>query len=264
MAGLEEREVVDALEHDQPPSGSASAISCAPGDERVLGAGDDERRRRDVRQRRAVIHAAGDLLVEVAERVGVVARADQRIEHRRRVDAHRREEHALAPVELGQLRVAGIVARLAPPHRLHRVGEVGLARVRGDPLHPRLPDRVGEARRRAGEHELPHVVGVPGRPRHRDEPAVRMAEQVEPLDAEMAPNRLDVGGVVLEVVGRRIGRRIRSPRAARVEQEQRALGGQAREIAEVRRRAARPAGVAQERRAGARLVPGQRAAVARR
>jgi hypothetical protein len=74
----------------------------------------------------------------------------------------------------------------------------------------------------------PDVVGVPGRPRHRDEPAVRMAEQVEPLDAKMASNRLDVGGVVLEVVRRRIGRRIRSPRAAGVEQQQRLIGADGR------------------------------------
>ena len=114
--------------------------------------------------------------------------------------------------------------------------------MRGDPGPAGLPDRVGEPRRRAGEHQLPHVLGVPGGPRDRHEPAVRMAQQVEPLDAEVPADGLDVVGVVLEVVGRRIGRRVGGARAARIEQEQRPLGRELGEVAEVRRRGPGPPG----------------------
>ena len=52
-------------------------------------------------------------LVEVPQRIGVVAGARQRVEHGRRVDAGRGEEHALPPVEVGQLLVVRIAALLA-------------------------------------------------------------------------------------------------------------------------------------------------------
>ena len=49
-------------------------------------------------------------------------------------------------------------------------------------------------------------VGMGAGPGHGDEAAVRVAEEVEALEAEVLADRLDVGDVLLEVVVGRIGR----------------------------------------------------------
>jgi hypothetical protein len=114
-----------------------------------------------------------------------------------------------------------------PPSALEQRPQVGVAVVADRLLRiERRADRVGEARRRAREHQPPDARGLRARPCHRDEAAVRVAEHVDPGEPERLAHRLDVGGVVLEIVGggRRRARRAASP--ARVEQQQRALDGE--------------------------------------
>jgi len=90
-----------------------------------------------------------------------------------------------------------------------------------------------------------------------------VTEQVEPLDPQVPLHGLDVVGIVLEVVARRIGRRIGRAGAARVEQDERVLGRELGQVGVVGGRASRPARVAEERRPRAALVPGERAAAGR-
>src|SRR5436190_9019944 len=96
--------------------------------------------------------------------------------------------------------------------------------MRGRALPPRAADAVREAWCRAGEHEPPDALGVGPCPGHRDEPAVRVADDVEPLEAKVLAEGLDVIRVIPEVVARRVGRPVGVAGPARVEGEERALG----------------------------------------
>src|SRR5436190_4647856 len=135
--------------------------------------------------------------------------------------------------------------------------------MRGRALPPRAADAVREAWCRAGEHEPPDALGVGPCPGHRDEPAVRVADDVEPLEAKVLAEGLDVIRVILEVVARRVGRPVGVAGPARVEDEERALGLELGKLAEVRRRAPGPTGVQHERRTGADLAPGEPAPIDR-
>ena len=98
-----------------------------------------------------------------------------------------------------------------------------------------LADRIGEARCGAGEDEAADPLRVAPGPGDRDEAAVGVAEQVELVEPEVLAHRLDVGRVVLEVVFGGVRRPGRVAGAARVEQKERALGRQLRQLAEVER-----------------------------
>ena len=67
----------------------------------------------------------------------------------------------------------------------------------------------------ACKDEPPHARAVRSRVSHCDHPAVREAEQIELLDAEMLAQRLDVGGVRGERV---VVRGVRAGRPARTEE----------------------------------------------
>ena len=160
-----------------------------------------------------------------------------------------------ALIQSGELLVIGVVPGLLVLQGGDRVLEVGPALVRGEPLHAQPADRLGESGGGAGEHEPADALGIAARPGDRDEAAVRMAEQVEAVDIEVRAHRLDIGRVVLEVVARRIRRPAGIPCAARVEHHERSLGRQLRQLSEVKRGAAGPAGMEEQGRAGAHLTP---------
>ena len=132
-----------------------------------------------------------------------------------------------------------------------------------DRLHPPPADLVGEARRGAGEDEAADPLRVAPGPGDRDEAAVGVAEEVELVEPEVLAHHLDVGRVVLEAVSGGVRGPGRVTGAARVEQQQRALGRQLRQLAEVERGVAGAAGMAEQKRSAAHLSPGEGAAVAR-
>jgi hypothetical protein len=75
-----------------------------------------------------------------------------------------------------------------------------------------------------------------------------MAQEVDPLEAEMGPQCLDVGDVVGRCVGAPISGRIGAACSARVEQHERPALPEAGEVAEVAGGESRAARVAQKER----------------
>ena len=126
-----------------------------------------------------------------------------------------------------------------------------------DRLHPPPADLVGEARRGAGEDEAADPLRIAPGPGDGDEAAVGVAEQVELVEAEVLAHDLDVGHIVLEVVFGGVRRPAGVTGAARVEQQQRALGRQLRQLAEVQRGVAGPPGWQNRNGAVAHLSPGE-------
>jgi hypothetical protein len=114
------------------------------------------------------------------------------------------------------------------------------------------------------EHKAPDPLGVCGGIRHCDHPAVREAEQVDPLLAQMLPQLLEVGAVVLEVVRLGVGRARGAAGPARLEDQELQRAMEAAEIGELRAGQPGPAWVAYQRRAGPDAVVGKRAPVRRR
>ena len=90
--------------------------------------------------------------------------------------------------------------------------------------------------------------GCCGRVRERDDAAVRVAEHVELLLAEVHAQLLDVGDVVGGRVRARVLGRSEPRGAARVEQDERERLAEPAEVGEVARREAGPAGMADEHR----------------
>ncbi len=91
--------------------------------------------------------------------------------------------------------------------------------------------------------------------------SVRVPEQQQALLAQVRAQLIDVGDVVVDLVGPGIGRPIGTARAARVEHDQGELLPQAGEVGEIGRGEARPARVADEHRAGSHLSIRELAAV---
>ncbi len=97
----------------------------------------------------------------------------------------------------------------------------------------------------------------------RDDAAVGVAEQIEALDAEVGAQLLEIGDVVGRLVGARVDGPVGALGAARVQLHEREGGTEAGKVAEVARREAGAARMADEQRALALALVREQPAVRR-
>src|SRR3954447_25257444 len=211
----------------------------------VVVAGDDERRGRDRAQTRAEVEARELDSVEVVERL-VLCEVREELAPDLLVALPAVEvERGLTLRVRDQLFHRRELARLLLLDRLRCLPEPRLAAALLDPpVHRRLR-LLAPNGERAHQQEPADVGLVRGGVGHRDDSAVREAEQVELLDAEMLAQCLDVTDVRRErvVVGR-----VRAERAARAEQDKVERVVETGEVPELGGRPARAARVADEER----------------
>ncbi len=153
-------------------------------------------------------------------------------------------ERELAECELAELLVEPNVPP-APPRAQRRHPRTRLVRALLHRLAHRLLLFRLETAQRRDEHEVRHTEDG-RRVGHRDDPAVRPTEQVDGLELEVAAQLFQIVDVVLDPVGRRVGRPIGPARAARVEQDEREGLVKPGCIAEPPRRETGPTGMTDE------------------
>ena len=164
-----------------------------PGDE-VLGARDHERRRLDRRQLRPQVEGLEDLLVEEPQRVRIRNLVADRVVVRPLGLAVAREvEGQLARDEAAELLVRREVAGLLLLERRSCVLVPGLARLPAWPPPSRPPARPRSGRSVLASTSRRTRRGMRRRVRRRDDPAVRVPEQVELLEPELHAQLLEVG-----------------------------------------------------------------------
>lgn len=129
-----------------------------------------------------------------------------------------RREPGLSPSELGQLPAIQVAD-----------------------LHVDRP-RTGRDQR-----ETTDAVGVPGGVQQGERRTGRVPHQVEPVQPEVHPQRLDILDLPVAPVTRRVRRDVGLPGAAQIQQHQRATRGQPAQVTEVGRRLHRPARQADQR-----------------
>ena len=98
----------------------------------------------------------------------------------------------------------------------------------------------------ACEDQALDPVRLPRRVGHRDDAAVRVTEEVDPLEAEIEAQLFDVVDVVLDRVRLRVGGPVRATGSARVEEHELEPLVEPAEVAEVERREAGTAAVADQ------------------
>ena len=229
-------------------------------DEVVL-AGDHERRRLDRREVSAQVPLRNPF-VEQLQRKRVPALADERLVDVlrgalvERPEVHR-PEAARDRVELGVVRVVAGVLLLERPQCVVVPRPVAMPRPQ---LLLLLELQADEG---VGRDQPADPLGMRCRVRERDDAAVRVAEQVELLDAEVLTQLLDVRDVVGRRVRARVLRRVGVGGAARIEHDERARRAEAAQVREVARREAGPARMAHQERPRTLPATGQPAPVVR-
>ena len=159
--------------------------------ERVLRAGDDERRRRDLRELEPQLVA------------GVEDRVDLRDERVRLRSARARAASTFTNTPKRRCRRGPIIQRMRVVHQAGHAALVDDVR----PLREQLAAPLVVLARGAREREGAHPVGVQHADDLRDDTAHRRADDVRALDALGVEHRDRVGGHAHEVVraGRRVG-----------------------------------------------------------
>ena len=262
---LDERHVSRVADDHLPRALDAGAYvlrAYRPADE-VLFARDHKRRTRDGGQAAAHVEGREDLIVEELQRVGVDGLGLQRVEVARLRRSEMSEvQRPLPEDELGQL----LVGREFPCLFFLEGGDrVRRPRLTGPLVHAfahrgLLPRTEAGQRRR--QDEAPHPPGIARRVRLRHHASVRVAEEEHPLLAQVRPELLEIGHVVIDLVRAPVPGPVRATRTARVEQDQRVLLPERGQVAEVDGREPWPARMADKHRPMSELAVGQLAAVA--
>ncbi|GAA1076393.1 hypothetical protein GCM10009605_11390 [Nocardiopsis composta] len=157
-----------------------------------------------------------------------------------------------APVEERPGGVPLRVGRGAGEHRVEGVPGLrvpGLGGAQGGRLPALLLGEVDAESPAPGgdQDQRAHPLGVPGRVQHRQVARRGVGQQVDPVQAEVGAERLDVAGLPVAPVAGRVGAGPGAPGAARVGHDQPAPPRQPAQAAEVGAGAHRAAGQADQR-----------------